>query len=77
MQFTRYGRKWETLRGYDVTVEARVVELRDITNDPTGEVVACGIKPMATGILTFEQYREDLPKELLNWFREDTAGLLG
>jgi len=76
MQFAQHGRRWETLRGYDIVNEAAVVELRDISSSPTGEVVLCGILPTTTGVLSIEQYRENLPLELLNWFREEAVRLL-
>jgi hypothetical protein len=66
--FERWGRLWECLRGYAVAKpEGWWFELRDITDDPSGELVLSARWPDG-GALTISQHREALSPEIVAWF---------
>jgi hypothetical protein len=69
--FERWGRRWECLRGYAVVEpEGWFLELWDITDDPSGEVVLFARWP-DRGELSVSQYRAELCPEIVTWFTDE------
>jgi hypothetical protein len=79
--FEAWGRKWECLRGYGGTTrDGWWFDLRDLTDDPDGEIVLFAFRPDGSDVLTVSQHREGLSKEILDWFMtqaEVATGPLG
>ncbi len=73
LMFERWGRRWECLRGYDVTRDGWWFELRDLTDHPDGETVLFAFRPDATGELVISKYRESLDPEICDWFAAEAA----
>jgi hypothetical protein len=69
--FERWGRRWECVRGYAVIEpDGWFLELWDITDNPSGEVVLIARWP-DNGVLTVTKYREDLSAEIVSWFTDE------
>ena len=69
--FTRWGRKWECLRGYSVIEpEGWFFEMWDVTNGPIGELVL-GARRSEGGDLSVTQYRHGLALDVVAWFTDE------
>ena len=67
----KWGRRWECVRGYAVVApEGWFLELWDITDDPSSEVVLIAPWPDG-GELNVSQYRLGLPAEIVAWFTDE------